>query len=381
MSADQQRIVAAVMDADRTVWHEREHAKLNPTLDLMAEMLALLHPRPSPAPTVDAAEPVPPKPGIGPLITLPPYPVTEVHEFQECPVWSWQPIGKTVATGEASSQWQGAVTRPKGVGHQSRGDEPAAAPVTIPERVIASPAPWPPTCVDATPHPPVSTGQKPDPMSTGQDSTLTAARLDQADFDAYLLRTSSSPRALKRQPVPAIRSDSPKLTLAAATSAANIDKTGLPATLTPKSRSCGGKRNRNSTQPRPSGGVCGITFHHSLTDLVRSQLRAGRRRSPTATARDEELPHRTVSRHRRAQMTTAGLAGALGRSGRGAPKSGAPGWGAGRCKISGALRFKTDLAVRGFKPAISSFLGCALRNCTFRQLFGKNLKQSIYKQL
>ena len=30
-------------------------------------------------------------------------------------------------------------------------------------------------------------------------------------------------------------------------------------------------------------------------------------------------------------------------AGRGAPKSGASGWGAGRCKISGGLRFKIDV--------------------------------------
>ena len=79
-------------------------------------------------------------------------------------------------------------------------------------------------------------------------------------------------------------------------------------------------------------------------------------------------------------LQTAGLAGARGRSGRGAPKRGAPGWGAGRCKISGALRFKTDHSDRDFEPAISCVLGCALRNCTSRQLL-KFLKQSIYKQL
>ena len=48
------------------------------------------------------------------------------------------------------------------------------------------------------------------------------------------------------------------------------------------------------------------------------------------------------------------MAGALGRSGRGAPKSGAPGWGAGRCKISGALTFKTDRTIVGIEPALSS---------------------------
>ena len=53
----------------------------------------------------------------------------------------------------------------------------------------------------------------------------------------------------------------------------------------------------------------------------------------------------------------AGLAGALGRSGRGAPKSGAPGWGAGRCKISGALTFKTGKAIVGIEPSFSRDLG------------------------
>ena len=61
-------------------------------------------------------------------------------------------------------------------------------------------------------------------------------------------------------------------------------------------------------------------------------------------------------------MSSSGLAGALGRSGRGAPKSGAPGWGAGRCKISGALSFKTDISVGGFEPAISCVLGVHYAN-------------------
>ena len=51
---------------------------------------------------------------------------------------------------------------------------------------------------------------------------------------------------------------------------------------------------------------------------------------------------------------SSGLAGALGRSGCGAPKSGAPGWGAGRCKIWGALRFKTHLPEAGLEPAFLS---------------------------
>ena len=59
----------------------------------------------------------------------------------------------------------------------------------------------------------------------------------------------------------------------------------------------------------------------------------------------------------RGLQVEAGLAGALGRSGRGAPKSGAPGWGAGRCKISGALTFKTGRSYVGIEPAFSSILG------------------------
>ena len=47
-------------------------------------------------------------------------------------------------------------------------------------------------------------------------------------------------------------------------------------------------------------------------------------------------PERTDEQQRRRPE----LAGARGRSGRGAPKSGAPSWGAGRCKISGALNFQ-----------------------------------------
>ena len=60
---------------------------------------------------------------------------------------------------------------------------------------------------------------------------------------------------------------------------------------------------------------------------------------------------------RRVTLGRPGLAGALGRSGRGAPKSGAPGWGAGRCKISGALTFKTGRAIIGIEPSFSSVLG------------------------
>ena len=51
-------------------------------------------------------------------------------------------------------------------------------------------------------------------------------------------------------------------------------------------------------------------------------------------------------------------AGALGA--RGAKKR-RPGWGAGRCKISGALRFKTDITLVSLKPTISSVSGRALR--------------------
>ena len=63
----------------------------------------------------------------------------------------------------------------------------------------------------------------------------------------------------------------------------------------------------------------------------------------------------------------AGLAGARGRSGRGAQKSGAPGWGAGRCKISGALRFKTAALTLGHPTSAS-----------FRQMKKHVIKEYVY---
>ena len=59
----------------------------------------------------------------------------------------------------------------------------------------------------------------------------------------------------------------------------------------------------------------------------------------------------------------SGLAGARGRSGRGAPKSGARGWGAGRCEISGARRFETGIGVVGLED--SSPLSRAFREGHF----------------
>ena len=52
-----------------------------------------------------------------------------------------------------------------------------------------------------------------------------------------------------------------------------------------------------------------------------------------------------------AQCRVGRGAGALGAR---AAKSGAPCWGAGRCKISGALRFKTALSFQSIKPAYRS---------------------------
>ena len=74
---------------------------------------------------------------------------------------------------------------------------------------------------------------------------------------------------------------------------------------------------------------------------VRGASHAGRTPAgPRSAARvlppGENSPYPSLS----SLLSLSGLAGALGRSGRGAPKSGAPGWGAGRCKISGALNFQ-----------------------------------------
>ena len=84
-----------------------------------------------------------------------------------------------------------------------------------------------------------------------------------------------------------------------------------------------------------------VQKHGTLPNDVRRGIvdceginRDGKEQAPSSTAGPAH-----------ACMSAAGLAGARGRSGRGAPKSGAPGWGAGRCKISGAPRFKTDISV------------------------------------
>ena len=59
--------------------------------------------------------------------------------------------------------------------------------------------------------------------------------------------------------------------------------------------------------------------------------------SPCACLRADEATF-VVGRCRGGFGWPLGLAGARGRSGRGAPKSGVPAWGAGRCKISWALK-------------------------------------------
>lgn len=97
---------------------------------MVAEWQALLRPRLPPAPPVDACE-VDRRPDMGKLVTLQPFPATEVHEFQERPVWSGQTIGKTVATGEATDQWRGAISRPHREACKPSSDEPVAAPVRI----------------------------------------------------------------------------------------------------------------------------------------------------------------------------------------------------------------------------------------------------------
>ena len=47
-----------------------------------------------------------------------------------------------------------------------------------------------------------------------------------------------------------------------------------------------------------------------------------------------------------------GFAGAVGRSGRGALKGSAPGWGAGRCEIPGGLNFQTPFVESRFEPRL-----------------------------
>ena len=82
--------------------------------------------------------------------------------------------------------------------------------------------------------------------------------------------------------------------------------------------------------------------------LGRRQNGDDRRLPPSSVRAGGEVGAGPPRQPRRIRPTA--LAGARGRSGRGAPKSCAPGWGVGRCKSSGALRFKTASSVYGIKP-------------------------------
>ena len=55
-------------------------------------------------------------------------------------------------------------------------------------------------------------------------------------------------------------------------------------------------------------------------------------------------------------QNTSGLAGARGRSGRGAPKSGAPGWGAGRCKNFGGAEIQNRTVTLKYRTRICKLI-------------------------
>jgi len=109
MSAELQRIYAAIESADRTEWRV-PHVEAEPE-DLLAALQTLLRPRP----TLTAAAPQATAELTGrtrfPQTVLPPQPVFEVHGITDQPTWSGQPIGKTVSTGAVTDQWQGADGR------------------------------------------------------------------------------------------------------------------------------------------------------------------------------------------------------------------------------------------------------------------------------
>jgi hypothetical protein len=69
------------------------------------------------------------------LTTLPPQPVVEVHELEERPAWSGQAIGKTVAPGVVTDQWQGTVRRKLKEKHDKpRAVKHTAGPIRILKR-------------------------------------------------------------------------------------------------------------------------------------------------------------------------------------------------------------------------------------------------------
>ena len=127
-----------------------------------------------------------------------------------------------------------------------------------------------------------------------------------------------------------------------------------------------GDVQRHCTQMAPA---CSTTTAAAMERGSRDQIQHEEARHSIARNDSRRVCHPPPHRHdpppaqgRTETHREPGLAGALGRSGRGAPKSGAPGWGAGRCKISGALRFKTISAVVGVKPVISSSADSRLRH-------------------
>ena len=99
---------------------------------------------------------------------------------------------------------------------------------------------------------------------------------------------------------------------------------------------------------------------------VRHGTRRGDSHAPCGPPRGLHPPRpsraaEACGRDRGAKIGRAGLAGARGG---GRQKSGAPGWGAGRCKISGALRFKTDTALVGPETPENAGSICGLHHCT-----------------
>ena len=208
--------------AFREEWFRVEHAKLDTELDLWAEMQRLLRPPPSSAPAYPtenkdtARGPVEHK-----LVTLPPYPVTEVHGFEERPEWSGQIPGKTVATGVATDQWQGAVSRAHRAACRLRTDEPAPAPVRILQRPARREE-----RADAPSAPPVcSEPQRIDTVI--REGAPVEAQLDQIEFDKFLAGSPAA-RVVELPPPQAERPDPLTPPQAAAEASATGAAVGAP---------------------------------------------------------------------------------------------------------------------------------------------------------
>ena len=182
------RVFVEVETSHRLEWHAKETAKTDPQFDIEAALAALLRrPPPSPAPIE-----VERKPEMLKMSVIPPYPTTEINQLDDKPPAPGPTItGKTVETGDATSQWQGAHSRAKR--KESKGprfDE--SAPVVLLRR--DSPPSQHAVTIGALLKPPEVSQ-----VAAPRESKAMESQLSQADFERFL-ENSSVTRMLKHPP-------------------------------------------------------------------------------------------------------------------------------------------------------------------------------------